>query len=596
MTWISPFLVQHGKFFIFLVFMMTSCQQVNADKIGPKSGNPIANYEDTTHIKTEEIVPRKTDPGSLNLFGYYLRALYAEKNQDVVSAAEFYTESLAQDSANEELLQASFSNLYASGQIIASSKIAQQAEALNLILMLGSEPALAIASKEGDWRAVLALSDTAILEGGSQHIGYIFRAWAMYNLDQKSAAISIFETLSELLEEQKIGDAKFVNLFIAQLFILENELSQASAYLSEIAINRETNPELTIAVAEAYALIGQTTLAKKISGFLSENYNQEVMHRWIEERSNQQISDRDKKYFLAQSILQLNLFTLTDDTIQLLERRAQLAQFIANSAEISLPAGYFTLFQLADDKNDFENSQRYFNFIKETDPRFQVALMLHLYQLKENNKTLEAINKLSAYLSENSNKPILEELLADFYRMNNQFFNAIKMYESVLSHKPNSGDVFRKLGVCYQKTQQQEKAETAFAIALELNPNDSSALNYLGYWWADEGRNLDQAIELIVKAVELYPDNGYYADSLGWVYYKIGEMERAVLWLEHAVRLTPDDAIIHEHLGDVYWIVGRPLEARYKWQFALEMYSDAAPKKRVFQKIQSGVSHIVIQD
>jgi len=47
MTWISPFLVQHGKFFIFLVFMMTSCQQVNADKIGPKSGNPITNYEDT---------------------------------------------------------------------------------------------------------------------------------------------------------------------------------------------------------------------------------------------------------------------------------------------------------------------------------------------------------------------------------------------------------------------------------------------------------------------------------------------------------------------------------------------------------------------
>ena len=71
-----------------------------------------------------------------------------------------------------------------------------------------------------------------------------------------------------------------------------------------------------------------------------------------------------------------------------------------------------------------------------------------------------------------------------------------------------------------------------FAKALELNPNDSGALNYLGYWWADEGRNLEEAIELITRAVELHPDNGYYADSLGWIYFKIGEADKAVIWLE----------------------------------------------------------------
>ena len=109
-------------------------------------------------------------------------------------------------------------------------------------------------------------------------------------------------------------------------------------------------------------------------------------------------------------------------------------------------------------------------------------------------------------------------------------------------------------------------------------------------WWADEGRNLDEAIELITRAVELNPDNGYYADSLGWIYFKIGEMSKAVIWLERAIRLAPDDPVIHEHLGDVYWHLERPLEARYKWQFAYEMYSDEETRKLVSEKIKLGLS------
>ena len=69
-----------------------------------------------------------------NLFSNYLRALHAEKNSDVLSAAKFYTESLAIDNTNPKLLQSSFTNLYATGQIIAAAKIAQHAESLNSIL------------------------------------------------------------------------------------------------------------------------------------------------------------------------------------------------------------------------------------------------------------------------------------------------------------------------------------------------------------------------------------------------------------------------------------------------------------------------------
>ena len=218
-----------------------------------------------------------------------------------------------------------------------------------------------------------------------------------------------------------------------------------------------------------------------------------------------------------------------------------------------------------------------------------MGMMLYLSQLRQLDKTDIAIDLLQTYLSKNTNNLMLEEMLADFFRINEQCDKAIKKYENVSKLKSNSGDIFRKLGICYEQTDQTQKAETAFGRALELNPNDLGALNYLGYWWADEGRNLKEAMELITKAVKLYPENGYYADSLGWVYFKIGNTKKAVTWLERAVQLAPDDAVIHDHLGDVYWHLGRLLEARYKWQFAYQMYTDKMKRREVSEKIKFGL-------
>ena len=524
------------------------------------------------------------------LFSYYLMALHAEKNNDLSSAAKYYTESLAVDSTNLRLIEASFTNLYATGQIITAAEIAQHAESLNLILKMGVEPALAIATKDSDWEAVLALSETAMIEGGSQYIGYLFRAWAVYNLEQKSAAITIFEMLSKLLKEQGFNNTDFVNLFIAQLFILEKDYNQAFAQLSKITLNEDSNPELIIATSEAYALIGKVKTAKALSKNLSQNYNQKVLGLWFEEQSKLKISRKHMGYFLAQSVIYLNLFTLTEETIGYLKHRSQFGLFLADAFGFTLPSANLTLLQLSDKDSDLEETRYYFESIPENDPRFQISLMLYLSKLRQQNKINLAIDMLQSFLNENNNILILEEMLADFYRFEDQCNSAIEKYENISKSKSDVGDLFRKLGICYEQTGQSQKAETAFYKALELNPNDTSALNYLGYWWADEGRNLEQAMKLITKAVELYPDNGYYADSLGWVYYKIGETKKAVNWLEHAIQLAPDDAVIHEHLGDVYWQLGRLLEARYKWQFAYEMYTNELEKKLVFEKIEFGLA------
>ena len=576
---ILDLLTKPGRIFLLCAFFMTSCQQVSADK-------PIDVLEKPARGEGQNAV---YSDNAQNLFGYYLRALYAETNEDVKSAAKFYTESLAIDKTNPELLQASFSNLYAAGRIIAAAEIAQQAESLNQNLRMGIEPALAIAARDADWEAVLALSESAIIEGSSQHLGFLFRAWAMYNLGQNSAAINVLESLSKLLDEQGYSSSNFINLFIAQLYILKNDYPLALTQLAEISLDKTSNQELIIATAEAYALAGKLNIARKLAQNLSVNYNQQEVTSWLEQRFNAKNPQNYENYFLAQSIVHLSLFTLTEETISYLGHRSQLGLFIANSNGFALPAASFILLQLADQQNDFQGTNFYFSSIPEANPHFQISLVLYLYQLRQHRETADAIKLLQTYLAEKTNSPILEEMLADFYRIEKECHNAIVRYENVAREKPRQADIHRKLGMCYEQTDQPHKAEAAFAKALELNPNDSGALNYLGYWWADEGRNLEEAIELITRAVELHPDNGYYADSLGWIYFKIGEADKAVIWLEHAIQLAPDDAVIHDHLGDVYWHLGRPLEARYKWQFAHEMYSNEATRKVVSEKIKFGL-------
>ncbi len=104
-------------------------------------------------------------------------------------------------------------------------------------------------------------------------------------------------------------------------------------------------------------------------------------------------------------------------------------------------------------------------------------------------------------------------------------------------------------------------------------------LNYLGYSWVDRGEHLDKAKEMLNKAVELQPDDGFIVDSLGWAYYRLGDYGKAVTFLERAVELEPADPVINDHLGDAYWRAGRQREARFQWQRALTFHPETERRR-----------------
>jgi tetratricopeptide (TPR) repeat protein len=104
-------------------------------------------------------------------------------------------------------------------------------------------------------------------------------------------------------------------------------------------------------------------------------------------------------------------------------------------------------------------------------------------------------------------------------------------------------------------------------------------LNYLGYMLADKGEKgvrLPEALKLIKRAVDLEPNNGAYLDSLGWVYFKLGEYEAAEENLRQAVQRDQTDPTVHDHLGELYEKTGRIRLAAAQWEMSLTEYAKSA--------------------
>jgi len=146
--------------------------------------------------------------------------------------------------------------------------------------------------------------------------------------------------------------------------------------------------------------------------------------------------------------------------------------------------------------------------------------------------------------------------------------------------------------ICYERTEQWDKAVADFRRVLAIEPENADALNYLGYTWVDRNENLTEAFEMIEKAVELEPQSGAIVDSLGWAHYKLGQYHEARKNLEKAVELTPDSATIIDHLGDVYWKLGRFREAGFQWKRALDYDPTEEEKDAIEQKLKSGLSSV----
>lgn len=194
--------------------------------------------------------------------------------------------------------------------------------------------------------------------------------------------------------------------------------------------------------------------------------------------------------------------------------------------------------------------------------------------LAEDGKADQGASELRGLLGGKQDRMVYLEM-AQVYEMGkkwNEMGKALDQADKLSTTPEDRERVNFMRGAMLERQKRYDEAEAEFRKVISAQGSQyASALNYLGYMLADRNVRLDEAYDLVKKALDMEPDNGAYLDSLGWVYYRQGKLDQAEGLLQRALQLQPDPTV-HDHLGDVYLKEGKIREAVLQWQASLKEF------------------------
>lgn len=165
-------------------------------------------------------------------------------------------------------------------------------------------------------------------------------------------------------------------------------------------------------------------------------------------------------------------------------------------------------------------------------------------------------------------------LLSSIYFNQQKYRKLLTETEAALSLSKLPSRLLFNRAIAHEHFKEYEEVESSLKRLLTMEPQNSEGLNFLGYIYAEQKIKLYEAEALIRRALNEKPDDGYYLDSLAWVYYQRGEYDKAIETQLKAISQISDDPIMHEHMGDMLWKKGAGPKARDSWQKALELKHD----------------------
>jgi tetratricopeptide (TPR) repeat protein len=224
-------------------------------------------------------------------------------------------------------------------------------------------------------------------------------------------------------------------------------------------------------------------------------------------------------------------------------------------------------------------------FEKKSQEKGDVWLKLGILydEVGDHDRSIECFLRATELFPENDE---LYYYLGLEYRIVHDYMKAAEAFRKAIELKDDdTAEYYFNLGVAYERMGMIDDAIQYLDRAVQLDDTNPVSLNYLGYLLADEGIRLDEAKDFIGKALDQDPTNGAYLDSMGWVYYRLLEYEKARELLEKAVQYidlsNEENYLIYDHLGDVYYVIGLFKEAADAWEKALQIKHTADVEKKI---------------
>jgi tetratricopeptide (TPR) repeat protein len=224
-------------------------------------------------------------------------------------------------------------------------------------------------------------------------------------------------------------------------------------------------------------------------------------------------------------------------------------------------------------EKNYRNALNYF-------PKNPYILSLHgisLSRLERDEDALVPMQKAVKLDSGNVNTIVTYAITLN--RLNRET-EAIAAFEQALQVDSTNLTALTSLGMLYDQLKMYDKCDRLYEFAIETYPDNDLLLNNYSYSLSERGIKLELALRMAQKAIEAQPDNGAYLDTIGWIYYKMGQYEKALKYIKQSLANREDSPVVVEHLGDVYLKLGFPDEAKIYWRKALQMDADNEELKK----------------
>jgi tetratricopeptide (TPR) repeat protein len=522
-----------------------------------------------------------------NDFGNYLSARFAASQHDLTDAAQYYRASAQADPSNPQLLGLAFFFATSSGDIETAGKLAEKVVAITPDDRAGRLTLAVVAMKHHDYagaRKTIALSAKGPFTSLTVSL---IDGWAAAAMGDKAAAVA---DIAAMRAQDGADSMGMFHLALLSDYLGDKDMAETSY---RTVMNQGATPRVIDAYGRFLERNGRTDDATKFySKFLGESGVRQIAETGLARikagtKPNALITAPEDGAAEALFGIASALTDQSSADVSILYLR--LALYLRPSLDL----GAVLLADRLESLQKYDDAIAVYRTVDKSSAYYRlcvVEIALNEARLDRNDA---AIADLKAITASDPTDLDAWTALGDTYRSSQKFAEASEAYDHAIALiSPGAAKdwpIFFARAVSEEGTKNLSAAEIDLKKALQLAPNEPSVLNYLGYSYVDQNRNIPEALAMLEKAQSLKPTDGYIADSVGWAYFKLGRFADAARTLEGAVELIPGDPTINDHLGDAYWRVGRKLEARFQWNHALAFGPEDDQKTLIEKKLKDGL-------